>query len=131
MAFESLESLHVETNDVQAFLDYCKTLGKNSFPDAKIPDQTKYLSSLCFLSKRKAGIIRIFCPQTFYYHVFSSLITVVNPCTIWHLHIPICFLLSAADPFPPDLLAKYRHLLWMYRSTSVFYFPQSYRYPAT
>lgn len=28
-AFESLEALHVETNDVQAFLEYCKTLGRN------------------------------------------------------------------------------------------------------
>ncbi len=28
-AFESLEALHVETNDVPAFLEYCKTLGKS------------------------------------------------------------------------------------------------------
>lgn len=28
-AFESLEALHVETNDVPAFLEYCKTLGRS------------------------------------------------------------------------------------------------------
>lgn len=52
MAFESLESLHVETNDVQAFLDYCKTLGKNYV--AVMPD--KRSDSLSFVAAERIYI---------------------------------------------------------------------------
>lgn len=51
-AFESLESLHVETNDVDAFLNYCKSLGKNYV--AAIPDSRS--DSLSFVAAERIYI---------------------------------------------------------------------------
>lgn len=52
MAFESLESIHVETNDVPAFLEYCKSLGKNYV--AVIPDSRS--DSLSFVAAERIYI---------------------------------------------------------------------------
>lgn len=52
MAFESLESLHVETNDVPTFLEYCKTLGKNYV--AVMPDSRS--DSLSFVAAERIYI---------------------------------------------------------------------------